>query len=272
MKTKRYGIRYYIAALLLVLSIAAAAFALQAYFNEASVSLPQPKAVGNGESQTALRELSSMLNRSQAVDTRYNIIEDKNLFVPGRKAWKAPEQPKPAEVKKVVTVPAASRKGEVVLYGTFITPRKKYALVNFPKLPAKDATEKQKRNVVALGETVKTEASVLNYTIIDIQEDRITVQDQAGQRFSVELKDENKKSPTKTENKSAISVKTDTAKSQSVSVKSSEQEKKAPSRNVSGMSPGQINALPPHEKERLVKEGVLKKQLTPMGPMYRLAK
>ncbi len=227
--------------------------------------------------QTTIKDLTSKLTKPRVEAARYSVAADKNLFSASRKAWQAPAPP-PAVDKKDETpkaaAPAPTRR-DVVLYGTYISGKTRKAMLHFKRF-------RKGQMLVTEGAEARDEESTSPsrrqtpvYTVLKVEAKKVTLKDDRGSEFTVNLYDNKKRRPVKTVNKANIKVdKTVPQKSAKVTIApaggtSSGVAKRSGKSGVPALSARQIRKLSVEEKDALVTKGILKKHNTPFGPVYK---
>jgi len=272
----RAGLSLFFLALALVVLV----FDRQTYKNYSGaeiVTSPKKAAPAAGSTvQTTIKDLTSKLTKPRVEAARYSVAADKNLFSASRKAWQAPAPPPSADKKDEVpkTPAVAPTRRDVVLYGTYISGKTRKAMLHFKRfrkgqmLVAEGAEAKDEES----GNSSRRQAPV--YTVLKVEAKKVTLKDERGSEFTVNLYDNKKRRPVKTANKANIKVGKATAsqKSAKVVVAPAGGTPSAKSKRRSGepaMSARQIRKLSVEEKDALVTKGVLKKHSTPFGPVYK---
>ena len=230
--------------------------------------------------QTTIKDLTSKLTKPRVEAARYSVAADKNLFSASRKAWHAPAPP-PASVAKKdeappkAPVPAPTRR-DVVLYGTYISGKTRKAMLHFKRF-------RKGRMLVVEGAEAKDEDSgnpsrrkAPVYTVLKVEAKKVTLKDERGSEFTVNLYDNKKRRPVKTVNKANIKVDKSAAPQKSAKVaiapaggRPSAVAKSNGKAGTPALSARQIRKLSVEEKDALVSKGVLKKHSTPFGPVYK---
>lgn len=265
MKKFNYGIRHYIAAGLLVLAGVAVAFSWQEFSQESQVSLSTPSPAEPKQAALIEKEVASRLARSKAVGARYRIIEEKNLFSEDREPWrKPPPPPKKPEKKKPKPPPPPPPPpppGTVIYYGSFVSEGERYAIVRFPKMPSGEYARKEL--VMKEGETaweIKRPEGGQYYTLVSVTRRYLEVRDNKGRQYRVGLFDHNRPQVAST-TPNKVSITTTAAKDKPAASTSSG--------GSASKAPDSSNALSKDDKEKLVEQGLMKKIITPFGPVYR---
>jgi hypothetical protein len=264
-----FNLRYLVAVLFLAAAALVLALAYRTYRGAAAltVAAPNPRASEAGDAQ--LKEMEALL-REGAKEPRYQVIADRNLFSPERKAWQLP-----LEAREAASAAPVAR-GDVVLYGTYLSDARRYAIIGFSLTAGKS-----KRYVLAEGEAPKDDQGrPLAYQVEAIGPDSIVLKDRSGTAYTVGLYVNKRSSPTQTVNTTpAQAPPPPTPAAQTAAPASTpaaeptagnQAAEKAAAETVPGL-PSDYKSLPENEKERLVKEGKLRKINTPMGAVYRPA-
>ena len=233
-------------------------------------------AVAGTTVQATIKELAAKLDKPKVGVSRYAVTADRNLFSADRKAWQDPV-PRPVageEKTETQALAAAPTRRDVVLYGTYISGKTRKAMLHFKRF-------RKGQMMVAEGEEAKDKESgnpprrnLPSYTVLKVEARKVTLKDERGQEFTVNLYDNKSRRPVKTVNRKSIKVDkaaapqksakitTSTAK---VSVAGAAGKKSA----TSTLTSRQIRKLSVEEKDALVGKGVLKKHSTPFGPVYK---
>jgi hypothetical protein len=263
----------------LVLTLLVLGFDRQTYKHysgaEIAAAPKRPAAAAGTTVQTTIKDLTSKLVKPKLEVSRYAVAEDKNLFSPSRTAWHAAVPPPvPAANGDVkAPVPAPIRR-DVVLYGTYLSGETRKAMLHFKRF-------RKGRMLVAEGAVAKdadngnpARRSVPSYTVIKVDAKQVTLRDERGSEFIVNLYDNKKHRPVKTVNKSNIKVgkSAPSPKSARITVAPAVTAAKVAGkkgRTESSLTARQIRKLSVEEKDSLVAKGVLKKHSTPFGPIYK---
>lgn len=246
---------------------------------EIAVLSKRPAAAAAGMTvQTTIKDLASKLTKPRVEAARYSVAADKNLFSASRKAWQAPAPP-PAVTKKdeapKTPAPAPTRR-DVVLYGTYISGKTRKAMLHFKRF-------RKGQMLIAEGAEAKDEESgnpsrrqTPVYTVLKVGAKKVTLKDERGSEFTVNLYDNKKRRPVKTVNKANIKVDKSAAPQKSAKVTiapaggtSSVVAKSNSKASKPAMSARQIRKLSVEEKDAMVAKGALKKHNTPFGPVYK---
>lgn len=129
---------------------------------------------GNGQEQAVtmqeLRPLMETSGESSAGD--YEIIVEKNLFSPERKAWK-PAEGSQEETAEPVSAAQRVNAREFRLYGVTLTDQEKMALVYYQRLP-----ENSRQRVVSEGEAVYSdrEGGDQIFRVVSIEPESVTIE------------------------------------------------------------------------------------------------
>ena len=266
----------------LVLALLVLVFDRYTYKRYSSVEIAASKkhgAVAAGTTvQATIKELVSKLDKPRVEVSRYAVTADRNLFSPIRKAWHAPVPHPVAAVKKEASkAPAAAPiRRDVVLYGTYISGKTRKAMLHFKRfrkgqmLVAEGAEAKD----VESGNPSRRQTPV--YTVLKVEAKKVTLKDERGSEFTVNLYDNKKRRPVKTANKANIKVGKSAAPQKSAKVTIApaggtplKVTKRKSSSAAPALSARQIRKLSVEEKDALVAKGVLKKHTTPFGPVYK---
>jgi len=270
----------------LALALLVLVFDRQTYkhYSGAEIVVPSKKAAPAAGStvQTTIKDLTSKLKKPRVEAARYSVAADKNLFSASRKAWQAPAPaPAPVENKKneppKPPAPAPVRR-DVVLYGTYISGKTRKAMLHFKRF-------RKGRLLVAEGAEAKDEDNGVSsrrkmpvYTLVKVEAKKVTLKDERGSEFTVNLYDNKKRHPAKTVNKTKIRVEKAAVPGSSSRGSSSSSASNVTSPATSTatsaakkalISAKQIRKLSVEEKDALVKRGELIKHNTPFGPVYK---
>lgn len=180
---KGLSIRYYISALLIVISALGLILAWGIYRRASEPDLPPPAEEAEREGDANLSELERLFQEQPGDPGRYGVIVDKNLFSEQRRAATDAAAPQAGQQA------GADRSREVQLLGTSILGERKSAMLRFPQFQGRD-----KVRIAEEGQTLRDEplpgsgaGSRQSYTVTAIERRRVTLTDQAGQSFTVSL-------------------------------------------------------------------------------------
>jgi len=268
----------------LALALLVLVFDRQTYkhYSGAEIAVPSKKAAPAAGStvQTTIKDLASKLKKPRVEAARYSVAADKNLFSASRKAWQAPA-PAPVESKNnEPPKPPASApvRRDVVLYGTYISGKTRKAMLHFKRF-------RKGRLLVAEGAEAKDEDNGISsrrkmpvYTLVKVEAKKVTLKDERGSEFTVNLYDNKKRRPAKTVNKTKIRVEkaavpgssSQRSSGSSASIVTSPATSTATvAAKKALLSAKQIRKLSVEEKDALVERGELIKHNTPFGPVYK---
>jgi len=177
LRPKGLSIRYYVSALLVLVSAAGLLLAWTIYRRAAEPDLapPPPEVAENGD--TDMRELEALFREQPVEPGRYRVIVKQNLFSERR----APA-PQPAQQAAQAE---PGRREDVQLLGTSIMGENKSALLRFLRF-----SDSAKPRIVQEGQTMKdpgNQAQGQSYTVVSIEQGRVVLADQTGQRFAVAM-------------------------------------------------------------------------------------
>ncbi|WP_027367024.1 hypothetical protein [Desulfocurvibacter africanus] len=180
-RPKGLSIRYYISALLIIVSAAGLALAWDIYQESAEIDLQAPSKAPEPKAEVDIGQMEALFQEPPSDPSRYQVIAEQNLFSENRRAV-ADQAAQRAGQKD-----APERKEEVQLLGTSILGERKSAMLRFLLF-----SDKKKAHIVEQGQTVRDEAtsegeSGPNYTLVDVEQRRVTMKDQTGQTFSVSM-------------------------------------------------------------------------------------
>jgi len=272
MKAKRYGYRELVTALLLLLVAVSLFFAWRAFRQESSQHEAELRAQGEEGGALVVDELAASLALPKAVDGRYQIIEEKNLFSPERKAWQAPPAaPAGTEPEQKIMPPSSLAKGEIVYYGSYTKGDLKYAILGFKKLRIQRG-----KVILAEGETAKDEqGAALWYTLRKVTPLAAVLENNQGQIYTVGLFDHESRNPKQTKNTTEIKVAASEppkAVATVVETAAAKEDAKKKEAEANPYTTSSLAKMPEGEKEALVQAGKLKKVNTPMGVIYQPVK
>lgn len=183
-RTKGLSIRYYISALLIIVSAAGLALAWDIYQESARISVQPPTKAPEAETDVDMSQLEALFQEQPTDPGRYQVIAEQNLFSENRRA--AADQ----AARQAAQQNAPERRDEVQLLGTSIMGERKSAMLRFLRF-----SDKKKAHVVELGQTVRDEGDGdSSYTLEAVEQRRVTLKDQSGQTFSVTM-DEPQQAP-----------------------------------------------------------------------------
>jgi len=223
--------------------------------------------------QATIKELVSKLDKPRVEVSRYAVTADRNLFSSVRKAWHAPApQPVAAEKKEDPKAPvAAPVRRDVVLYGTYISGKTRKAMLHFKRF-------RKGQMLVAEGEEAQDQdrgnpprRNLPTYKVVKVEARKVTLKDERGQEFTVNLYDNKSRRPVKTVNKKSIKV--DKAavpqKAARITTSAASTSGSTGKTGAPALTSRQIRKLSVEEKDALVAKGALKKHNTPFGPVYQ---
>ncbi len=234
-------------------------------------------AVAGTTVQATIKELTAKLDKPKVEVSRYAVTADRNLFSSDRKAWQAPApRPVAGEEKAEFQDPvAAPTRRDVVLYGTYISGKTRKAMLHFKRF-------RKGQMLVAEGEEAQDKNSgnlprrnLPSYKVLKVEARKVTIKDERGQEFTVNLYDNKSRRPVKTVNKKNIRVDKSAVPQKSAKIITSTAKVSAPGvsagkkSETSGLTSRQIRKLSVEEKEAMVNKGTLKKHNTPFGPVYQ---
>ncbi len=280
MKISKLGLRFYISGALFLVAGIGFALALGAYGQQAEQTFsPSP---GNGDTETSLviEELKGQLEAPSLEAARYSIIAEQNLFSPDREAWAPPPpRPEPPQEEEAPPPPPANR-NDVALHGTYLSGGEKRAILSF-----RHFRSAPKSRILTEGQEARDEDgnARLSYTVKEIHEDRVELEDSRQQTFSVGLFDNKQASPRATQQKTTIEVEQGAIAGPVASASASTGDGGSPSASPSssqkggqegkdGLSTADVNRMDQEDKDRLVEEGKLRKINTPFGNVYKPVK
>ncbi len=279
MKISKLGLRFYISGALFLVAGIGFVLALGAYGQQAEQTFsPSP---GNGDTETSLviQELKGQLETTNPGPARYSIIAEQNLFSPDREAW-MPPQPKPDPPKEEEPPPPSpTNRNDVALHGTYLSGGEKRAILSF-----RHFRSAPKSRILTEGQEARDEDgnARISYTVKEIHEDRVELEDSRQQTFSVGLFDNKKSSPQATQQKTTIEVEQGAIAGPVASASAStgdgggssasSAQKKGQGGDGDALSTADVNRMDQEDKDRLVEEGKLRKINTPFGNVYKPVK
>ncbi|EGJ49575.1 hypothetical protein [Desulfocurvibacter africanus] len=182
-RPKGLSIRYYISALLIIVSAAGLALAWDIYQESAEIDLQAPSKAPEPKAEVDIGQMEALFQEPPSDPSRYQVIAEQNLFSENRRA--AADQ----AAQRAGQKDAPERKEEVQLLGTSILGERKSAMLRFLLF-----SDKKKAHIVEQGQTVRDEGerggegeSGPSYTLVDVEQRRVTLKDQTGQTFSVSM-------------------------------------------------------------------------------------
>lgn len=265
-----FNLRYLIAGMFLAAAALVLVLAYRTYREASAFVAAAPEQTAGGGQDARLKEMEALMRQGNK-EPRYQVIADRNLFSPDRRAWQAP-----VEQQNVASAAPIAR-GDVALYGTYVSGDRKYAILSLSLTAGKS-----KRFVLQEGESPKDDQGTpLAYQIVSIGPESVVLKDRSGTNYTIGLYVNKHSSPAQTQNAAPqvtpppppppgaqpaaagpapagapVNNETATAK---------------PAPDAASGLPADYKSLPVEEKERLVKEGKLRKINTPMGAVYRPA-
>ena len=205
--------------------------------------------------ETVVSDIKTLLSQNELRRNSYQLIADKNLFSPQRKAWQPPVEEQVEPRKEVVS---KSRRTDVVLYGTFTVGNKIGALLEFVNFK-----KGQRKKTLFPGDQVSSVDGAKKgrtYTLLKVEPSFVTVKDNKGVIFAVDLYDEKKPQQKVVKTKTTISVTGDSS-NKSTSVVA------GASRSVEAAKVVKARTAAAAQKKKL-KTGELRKVQTPFGTTY----
>lgn len=263
-----FSIRFLSGVAFFVLGCLVLAGGLRAFWKQSTLTESVVSKQRSADRGVLLKELEATLPGyspvSQGMGKRYQVIADKNLFTPNRQPWRPPVPQKTAE-KKTRTPLVRSGKGDVLLYGTYLAGQERRAILYFKRFVA------PRSRVVTVGQTVRDKGERgkrVFYQVLKIEKDQVLVKDGAGRSLQVGLYEHGLSKTGSRPVQRKIQVTTDKTQSRIGLAGSRTKKKKVYSSGRLGFS--QLRQMTTSEKERLVKEGKLRKITTPFGTaVYR---
>jgi len=211
-----------------------------------------------------LEEIKSLFSSLDKEPNKFEVIERKNLFSPQRAAWQPPPpQKEKPQKKEEVREPRLPDRSDVVLYGTYISNSTQKAILHFKRF-----SSSPRSRVVKAGQTVRdtgdSKKEIL-YKVTKITPQVVHLVDDDDRSFAVDIHDHEVKAKTRQQDTRNISISSSRQKSQTTVVGQAPQKKSdsATSRKKD------IQRLSEEAKEKMGKEGKLKKINTPFGTIYR---
>lgn len=186
-RPKGLSIRYYISALLIIVSAAGLALAWDIYRDSAEIDLQAPSKAPEPKAEVNMGQLEALFQEPPSDPGRYQVIAEQNLFSENRRA--AADQ----AAQRAGQKDAPERREEVQLLGTSILGKRKSAMLRFLLF-----SDKKKAHIVEQGQTVRDTGQSPSegqgegeggpsYTLVDVEQRRVTLKDQSGQTFSVSM-------------------------------------------------------------------------------------
>ena len=183
------------------------------------------------------------------------VIAERNVFSPLRKAWTPPPPPEPEKVPEEPKAPPPPPKRDgVELRGTAMVGNTRTAMIHFRPFNPPETLLLREGGVA---KPSKADGPV--FTMVRIEPDRVIMKDSAGAEFQVGLYDHSRQTAAQTPVQQQAVVSTETPKA--AAPPASSVVSKAPRKET----PDAIQ----ERNEQLVKEGKMRKILTPFGPVYR---
>lgn len=266
MKISKLSLRYYIAGLILCLAALFFFFSYRTYATEAHTDLSKASQKEFKSEQVVIEELQSLFQARRSAPTRYEIIADKNLFSPDRKAWAPPPPPDPEVVEEKKVLPPSSRK-DVVLYGTYMSDSDRKAIIEFKNLRSQPS-----RLILGEGDVAEDPTGKLpfKFTVRAIQKDQVTIVDNKREEvFAVGLFEHERQKSRNQQAEASILVEEGSQPEQEQATVT----KTAPAaQSKSSFTRKEVLEMDDAQKDNLVKQGKLKKVHTPFGPVYEPVK
>jgi len=192
------GPRYYIPLMFFLIGLVIFYLSFQMYQDTSHQSLEkvQTSKLSNKEPDLRIRELKSLFPKTLG-NGKFEVIAENNLFSPKRQEWKPPQTESKQVSKQSREKRELERKKERVshkgirLYGTSITPSKKYALMYFQSFQSK-----RKYRMVQEENTVRDDGERgewMFFRIKEINSTKVVLKDPQGGSFQVGLYDHKRK-------------------------------------------------------------------------------
>lgn len=182
------SIRYYIAAVFLVLAVGSLALAWRVYTGGSQAELHTTKGQVEADEPDAeqLARLEKLFEPKEVDRADYAVIADKNLFIPARKPHDGPVIDRPGQIPPQVipgTVTPTAERADVQLMGTTVVGANRLALVRPLRMNGGQTV------VVREGDELKDERNVNlpSLKILEIAPNSVTFQESTGQVFAVPL-------------------------------------------------------------------------------------
>ena len=281
MKISKLGLRFYISGALFLVAGIGFALAWGAFGQQAEQTFTPTAGNGDAETSLVIQELQGQLETTNPGAARYSIIAEQNLFSPDREPWTPPQlQPDPPQEEEAPPPPPANR-NDVALHGTYLSGGEKRAILSF-----RHFRSAPKSRILTEGQEARDEDgnARISYTVKEIHEDRVELEDSRQQTFSVGLFDNKQASPQTTQQKTTIEVEQGITAGPVASASASTGDGGSPSASPSSsqkggqggangaLSTADVNRMDQEDKDRLVKEGKLRKINTPFGNVYKPVK
>lgn len=231
------------------------------YRSEARRSLPTPANQAREISDMLAEELQALHSDVPPPISQYQAVTEQNLFSPDRKAWEPPQAAPEPEPEQAVDAPPPPVSGpqRIRLYGTTIGPERRTALLFFQHFASR-----QKHRLVEEGETVHDDgdgARDISYILKSLESERAVLEDNRGQKIVVGLYDHERAA---IRDEGVQAPQPDTAQPAPPAQKPDDSPPVAdPIRRMEDI-PRELE-----ERERLAKEGRLRRISTPFGPVFR---
>jgi len=200
------------------------------------------------------QELRMLFPDTSSAASQFAIVTESNLFSPERRPWSPPPQvPDDASQGESQAQTLLPDAGGIRLYGTSIGPDRKTALVYFERF-----VSKQKHRILEEGETARDEGErgeSFYFVLKKLEQDAVVLMDAQGREHVIGLYEHMRAEPPQ-------------GPQQSTSMNAQPllpvaAEGNEPIRRVEDM-PESLQ-----ERERLAKEGRLRRISTPSGPVFR---
>lgn len=242
---------------------------LRQYLLQAQKTLLPKLETSEFSSAAMLEETRMLFVQAAPAASQYASISEQNMFSPERRPWSPPP---PAQTPSPTTEPerpSPVAPGGIRLYGTTISTEKKLALLYFERF-----TSRQKHFLAREGDIVRDEGErgeTVYYQIVSVAQDRVELLDAQGNNVTIGLYDHQRTDSSPGLPPPNIVMQQRQSQGQRQPGPGQASPVVQPTTPEAAGLQQSLSDLPDsmEERERLAREGRLRRIDTPFGPVYR---